>query len=356
MDYHGLIQKFPLNRPLSDFEIRAQLRLNAPPRNKPWGMGSVIKMNSTYLECVDKFYEDKGIISASGLVFVGMFIIFALLFTFDTIDAWADRTPETRRENLYFLAFVLVVLLGGIIYFGSFLRHELFRHTHYPIRFNRKNRMVYVTRLDGTVMAESWDKLFFTEGQCGGRAIGFGEIRDVRGHRLAEDGNTVLDSFALPYYSDVKFNFRFCLWEFIRIYMENGPADLMRRVEKVNDVADRREGFMTGWKLHHNFIFNHVGFLAYVVFPITLWYAAGRWIAMRTSKIPVWPSEVESACLIEPNDPYIIDRDHPPVELDEPDEPLVVDGEKELDDLLKELDETLESLKKPDARIDKLNE
>ena len=30
----------------------------------------------------------------------------------------------------------------------------------------------------------------------------------------------------------------------------------------------------------------------------------GRWIAMRTSKIPQWPQWVEEACVIDPNDPY----------------------------------------------------
>lgn len=38
-----------------------------------------------------------------------------------------------------------------------------------------------------------------------------------------------------------------------------------------------------------------------------------RWLAMRTSKVPRWPAEVEAASPIEPNDPYIKDaRSNPP--------------------------------------------
>ena len=35
-------------------------------------------------------------------------------------------------------------------------------------------------------------------------------------------------------------------------------------------------------------------------------------MASRTSKIPVWPKEVEDACAIEPGDPYVKDwRNNP---------------------------------------------
>ncbi|MDR2208595.1 MAG: hypothetical protein LBE22_06460 [Azoarcus sp.] len=315
MNYHGLTKKFQINRPLDEFEIQHQLRVNESSFDKPWGSSYVIKMNSTYLECVDKFFLDKGIISGGGVVLVAILIIFYL----GTLSIIADRWQGVMRskEDLYFMIYLTLLWGGAVIYICFFLRNEMFRYTHYPIRFNRKNRMVYVTRLDGTVMAESWDKLFFTEGECGGKFAGFGETRDIRGHRLAEDGKTVLETFALPHYSDVRAYHRFAVWEFIRRYMEEGPEQLMRRVPMVNDVADRRERFWAGFMHHYEFIQVHSGeFFALLSSPVLLLHAVGRWLAILTSKIPVWSAEVEAACQIDPNDPYVIDRDHPPKETD----------------------------------------
>jgi hypothetical protein len=313
MDFqrHGLIKKFILNRWLNDFELQHQLRQDEPKPDKPWGLRTVIKMNSTYLECVDKFFGEKGILSAVGLTGAGAFIIGFLSFVSITIGRWSSRTPEMHSENINFLIFDFVLCSGAVIFSWWFLlRHELFRRTHYPIRFNRKTRMVYVTRLDGTVMAESWDKLFFTEGDCNGR---YGELRDIRGHRLAKDGRTVLETFALPHYSYVSAPYRFVVWEFIRRYMEDGPEELMRRVPMVNDVTDRRECFFAGCGHQYSSMESNVGStFALLLSPVVLWFAIGRWAAMLTCKIPRWPAEVEAQCQIDPDDPYVIDRDHPP--------------------------------------------
>jgi hypothetical protein len=33
---------------------------------------------------------------------------------------------------------------------------------------------------------------------------------------------------------------------------------------------------------------------------------------MRTSKIPAWPEDIEAACAVDPNDPYIRDASNNP--------------------------------------------
>jgi len=309
MDFHGLLTKFEVNRPLLNWEISRQLHLSQPKMDKPWGQLSVIKMNSTYLECVDKFYADKGMMSAFGLTASAIVISAMIAITIIIIGNWPDSTPEVRRESIYALIFVLIICSGAHLLFRYMFNKELFRFTHYPIRFNRKNRMVYVTRLDGTVMAESWDRLFFTEGTGNG-------TRDVRGHRLAEDGVTVLETFALPLYGNEKRGYRFAFWEFARRYMEEGPEKLMTRVKWTVDISDRRESFWQGFQFHYLDAASVLGAGAVFLFPVILWYAIGRWIAMHTSKIPVWPAEVEAACQIEPNDPYLVDREHLPPPMD----------------------------------------
>ncbi|MDR0702309.1 MAG: hypothetical protein LBF61_07870, partial [Azoarcus sp.] len=187
----------------------------------------------------------------------------------------------------------------------TWLSKELFRYSHYPIRFNRKNRKVYFFRLDGTVMCEDWEKLYFT--------LGVGEEheeKEVRCHRLAEDGRTVLETYALPVPSQA--HKPRSQWEFVRRYMEEGPEKVLPLIDHVLDVhigKGRREGFIHGMKM----MYTDVGWLiAYVGSPLFLFYAIGRWIAMRVAKYPEWPAEVEAECAVEPDDPYLVDADHLP--------------------------------------------
>lgn len=105
---------------------------------------------------------------------------------------------ESLTKELAALGFMYLLAGTAIALFMWFLRKEFFRHTHYPIRFNRNNRMVYVFRLDGTVLAVPWDEVFFT--LCPAQMRG---VWEVRGHVLAEDQNTVKETFVLSYYGQL---------------------------------------------------------------------------------------------------------------------------------------------------------
>jgi len=308
MNYQGLIHKFPVDRVLTDWEIAHRLEIDKPvPSVKPWYQISVIRMNSTYLECVDKFFENKGIISAISVTIILIFAWFGLACLHLSVSRWFDLSPDDKQKEILMLLFVvsLSLFVIALTWFMMF-RYEFNRFTHYPIRFNRKNRMVYVTRLDGTVMAESWDKLFFGLADLEQTEPGF---CDIRGHRLAEDGRTVLETFAIPIYGHMDDKNLYCLWEFIRRYMQEGPQAFMDDLEIIMDVSDRRETLWNGYcRLATE---DATKGLDIVFFPVNFWYAIGRWIAMHTSKIPVWPAEVEAECQIDPDDPYIRDRDNP---------------------------------------------
>jgi hypothetical protein len=49
--------------------------------------------------------------------------------------------------------------------------------------------------------------------------------------------------------------------------------------------------------------------LYWMMFPFCLVVSLFRLIAMRTSKIPQWPKEVDASCAIDPDDPYAIEGD-----------------------------------------------
>jgi len=300
---------YPLNRPLTPFNKENQIFQKKPSPCPPWYELSVIKMNSTFLECPDKWFAEKGTISGPMLIIIVAFLAVMLAFPIILLIQWNGTLVENRIGAIFATLFVIFAS-SGVLWIGSFFfKKEMFRYTHYPVRFNRKTRKVYRFRDDGTIMVADWDKLFFYKGAVHGIS-GQISLAEVRCHHLAEDGETVLDTFALPSHSVPNDPFLLAQWEFVRHYMEVGPDDLVKNVPIVQDIADRREGFWAGFQTLQASAAGSYALLALLNVPFSLFYAVGRWVAMRTCKIPVWPAEIEAECQIEPNDPFIRDRDH----------------------------------------------
>jgi hypothetical protein len=310
MNYAGLLTKYPVNRSLNDFEAGCRLSTKQASQAYPWYQGAVLRMNSTSLELYDKFFAQKGI--ATTAFFIGFIMAFFPLvyFSIHTIDVWSHLDDERRISNIYDLVFIAVACSIPIFLLGRGLKREALQYTHYPIRFNRKNKMVYVFRQNGTVMAERWDKLWFTLADVGNNDM------EVRGHRLDKDGKTVLETFALPYYADENDPGLLSLWEFVRLYMEKGPnavpkdkdgkGNLADQIESAPFISEGHEGFWDGFMMFRV----HGSPVVTLFFPLFVLYAIGRAIAMITGKRPVWPEEIEKECEFSLDDPYLRDARH----------------------------------------------
>ncbi|GGC17966.1 DUF6708 domain-containing protein [Pseudoduganella buxea] len=317
MDFSGIIVPFLIKRPLTDQEKAHQLhqkrRLAVAPRDQL----SVIAMNSTYLESVDKWFGWKGTVS---LITVALMLIFTHSVG-QMAATWLLQAAGIKQTTLatgVLLANGLAALVVyGLILWGciTFLRRESFAYTHYPLRFNRKNRTVYVWRTNGTVLEVPWDDVFFTLAKVV-------EQWEVRGHVLAPDKLTIVESFALSH-SDLmshedldpasrRYSDRDTVrahWEFIRRYMEDGPEEASRQILFCMPVDGRRETAKGG--MHRVFVnFNGAPWpFLLMLSPILLLVSLFRILAMRTSKIPQWPDHVEAACAVEAGDPYAIAGD-----------------------------------------------
>jgi hypothetical protein len=311
----NLQNRYPVNRPLSEQEIRDHLSPDKRTRSNPKHQLSVIRMNSTYLECVDKFFEEKG----GGSTIAILFIVVASVFLIAITPDWLLEALEGDLEAALALLVMYAVGLPFIWLMWFLLSFEAFRLTHYPIRFNRKTRMVHWFRIDdktgdGAVQSEPWEKLYFTLRKID--ELSPIASWEVVAHRLSEDGKTVLETFGLPYTNtyDVRDRdpFIWSQWEFVRRYMEE-PEELgalADQVEFVMDIADRRETYWGG-------VLRYYGISgAAFLFPLFIIYGIGRQISLLTCKIPQWPAEIEASCQVEPNDPHLRDRDHlaPPPE------------------------------------------
>ncbi|MFC0574652.1 DUF6708 domain-containing protein, partial [Paraburkholderia solisilvae] len=183
---------------------------------------SVIHLNSTYLDMIDRWFTIRG----------GMSSILALVITFILIVAYwfivfLHALSDFEKGRMSLAVFVILFgVMSGLLFFVLMLAkrtigREFFTYTHFPIRFNRKTRMIHVFRHNGPggVLTVPWDQAYFHIGQ-GTQAR---SLLDLRGHVM--DGDTVVDTFAVGNFFNTEEPIR-QIWKFIVVYMEQGPQAL----------------------------------------------------------------------------------------------------------------------------------
>lgn len=304
MDYAGLDYRnlrYPVDRTLTASEQENRFDPKRPSGFDPSDYLSVIRLNSTLLELVDRWYHIKGF-----NVWLGSVIAVLSLCLFGAI-VWAFfYAPAEAGEE--WVLWVLLLLLGPVTLFLAWggiwlVRTEAFRFSHYPIRLNRVTRQVHVFRQNGTVLTTPWSSLHVVVGESSTPPLG--ATHDLRAHVLAEDGTTVKESFSLGYTWPAKPDSMSRFWEFIRRYMEepDGVNRTHDQVEFCLPVHDRKEGFAFG--VMRTFAPGGHWPILQLLFSIPFSLnALGRWAAMSTSRIPRWPAEVEAVNVVAADDPY----------------------------------------------------
>ncbi|MCK7413679.1 hypothetical protein L8O58_23160, partial [Enterobacter bugandensis] len=144
-------------------------------------MDSVIRINSTCLELVDRLYFSRG----SGTLIASFFfsLFFLNCFIWPLIQFLLLDTGKDRNWAGMIIVWLLVILpLSWLSY--KFLVLEVFNYTHYPIRFNRKNKTVYLFRNGKPVLVVPWHDLEFVRISNGGKP----ESWSIVGCTLADDG------------------------------------------------------------------------------------------------------------------------------------------------------------------------
>ncbi|MEW9208420.1 DUF6708 domain-containing protein [Citrobacter werkmanii] len=310
MNYTGLYTPYKLNRPLTENERHGQFCQGKRRRvNAIMDDSSVIRMNSICLETVCKYYSGTGISSsmiavlALGILIISIGVLVRSIF--DSI---------VHKIEFYWLGCFLSVLITitALFFLSKLLHKEWFRKTHYPIRFNRKNQMVYVYQVNGEVLSVPWSKIFFTSASSKGAMPEWG----IDGHLLADDGETVVNTFSLAVSVMGSKKLLSEYWEFIRCYMEEECVDdLADMVTLCPPVENRKEGYSFGLqyllKIDSRLEWIHLP----IKLPLALLASVARYIAMQTSTIPQWPQEVLDACQPDPDDPINVSAANNPAHL-----------------------------------------
>ncbi|WP_273827938.1 DUF6708 domain-containing protein [Providencia rettgeri] len=306
MDIYGLFPQFKLNRPLNERERATQLD------QKVWldfetdqlmPDLKVIEINSHYLEMVDKYYSSKGYLSF--IASIGAFLILGTFFS---------MIVKTIIYQQYSLEEMLGLLIIGIMAiptgFGMLflLKKEWFAWTHYPIRFDRKNRLVHAHRHDGSVFSARWEDIFFTT------AAMYGDDCYISGHVLADDGVTIVDTFCLPA-SHNNIPALKAHWEFVRRYMETGPEGLESRISFCLPIADKKESY--GFSFFYLMTIYNGAPIVLLPFlaPLAFLFSIPRYVGILTSRRPVWPESIQALCPVDKDDPYRLDASTNPKSL-----------------------------------------
>ncbi|CAM3492046.1 DUF6708 domain-containing protein [Burkholderia ubonensis] len=257
---------------------------------------SLIRLNSTYLDMIDRWYTIRGGIDTILMAMIAPGIFIAMLYAF-----FVHIMPVLIVENNYIVDVFLVVFFGVVAWLVFLvakppLSKEFFSFSYFPIRFNRKTRMIHVFRHNGPngVLSVPWDQVYFH--------IGKGEVNrdltDIRGHVM--DGDDVIDTFAVGHFFGRDEQPVRQIWKFIVTYMEQGPQALPK---------DMVIGTSTSRSWANCFLWAKSYCDIFLPIPLVNWVAAAlvtcmRWLIMQSCKDPVWPAEIEATSAIEPNDPY----------------------------------------------------
>ncbi|WP_336285204.1 DUF6708 domain-containing protein [Citrobacter arsenatis] len=294
----GLYRKFKINRPLADEDVKGHVnqQVHIPfQQSELVDDMAFIRLNSTYLEVADVYYKDRGVYALVGWVF------FLLTFGGWICFWWSSYIHSFA---IGFIIFFNVVLILDMLFCSLFIYKESFSLTHFPIRFNRRKRLIHLFHLNGRVKNYAWDDIYFTikssfEGYGGKQWY-------LCGHILAEDGITIRESFSVSMYDSRRENVvRF--WELVRRYME--APDGVKQAADIAwcflPVAEKRESF--GFGLCVLLVRGRHWLTQLLMLPFAFLQAFTRWFCMHTSKIPRWPDEVEQQCRVETGDKYNYD-------------------------------------------------
>lgn len=297
-------------RKLKDQERYNRLHLDRAVEN-PHAYGRVIRMNSTYLEIVDYMYKKRGMMSFFGIFAIGSIGLFVVFLLCGVISQYLDPNWDHHDESEMLWATLFMTIISSLFIIGFIALYrtigEWFRYTHYPIRFNRKNRMVYVFRGDDTILKVPWDEVYFTVLASVSRNTKY----NIWG-LVMKDSQTVEEKFNIGSDSFTESD-SLRYWEFIRRYMEKGVPAVIKApgLEYYLPIADKRETIHQGW-IALTSEYKSMPVFKTIITPFLALAFLGRFIHRWTSKVLLWPKDIENECRIKPSDPYIRDSSSNP--------------------------------------------
>ena len=288
---------------------------------------TVVQFNSTYLETTGRNERRRGDAVGWGLALGAL----ALFITSQSKFLFVNLINDFNILILILIIYSAVIMTMFYGLLVNVLSTELFTTWHYPIRFNRKTRKVYVRQYNRKVEVYNWDDLSFFIAYIS-------EDRDIRAVTFDKDGETVTGMFALAFQNNVIDQSLISYFEFIRRYMEGDDQQLKEVKEAVRyiyPIHSKRETPLMSFKRlilnvvhysHENMEYPKRTFRFYpvtiVILPLLALRYVGRVISMLTSYRHRFSKAIEVECQVDSNDPYDLNKHLPEGNLEQRNQPI----------------------------------
>jgi hypothetical protein len=309
---YDYLTRVSLNRPVTNKEASRRVDVHKPVADEATDAYTVFAMNDIYLEICDGSYRQQG---WGLLAFLVGFPAFAFLAGFCIQSAVVDTPAMVRSgEQGMFSAGMWVLAAINLLCCAltvAMLLRDCFNYRHKAVRFNRQTRMVYAFRHNGPggVISVPWDKAFFYPHRLPSNSMAGGAPTLMRCFVLDDAGKKIVDTFSFgartvngadestPIGKQVLYQIQ-ANFEFIRRYMEQGP-DAVPKVERYLARGPSLRASISVWFYGLGAVASAGGamrILTLLVSAPMFLLSILHYIAQLTSREPVWPTEIESAC------------------------------------------------------------
>ncbi|EHK67048.1 DUF6708 domain-containing protein [Achromobacter arsenitoxydans] len=275
--------------------------------------GSLYAHNETYIDVRTPNDEKRGVITAFAGCIYGMFIYAFFLALFVSIEKFMSGhrlSGEPLGGSDYFIFTIfpilwLVVLGIFLKYTFRFFRLESLTARRIIVRFNRITRKVYLLRPKhlGGILILDWDKTEVLMDKSMSELEGTGGFVVLiwdKGDGVDLQG-TPTDHLEMTFVGKPTRNASELLafWEYIRRYMEDGPAAAPAPKKLLTKFPWPWLSFKAAWGLDTRF-FRHSGLWVFVlinvlILPAILIHATGHWLSLLLCYEPRFPRVIEEA-------------------------------------------------------------
>ncbi len=297
----GWYPTFKCGRVLARREIESELRADSSVGYSPDDAFGIIRMNSTFVEFVERTFKLKGMAVTAMCSAFTLFEIVIMAFSFHSLYSH----PAISLGEKLALSIAMAAVLGGLgaMMWMLLLRKDLFQYTHYPVRFNRVTRKIYFFRHNdaGGVTVVPWGSpyAFFHIG----RGAQNRELRDLRCH-LLDRNQQIQQTYTVGHFWHHDDHI-LEQWALICRYMQDGPEgcydDPLDRVITLSSDPTLRNCWLMVILMMGTAL---MPLRTNLMFPIYGALALCRWLTFKTCRKPVFPPEIEAECEIDPEDPY----------------------------------------------------
>lgn len=219
-----LAQRYRNNRPLTEYEKRADVRRFDSSTFTPIDKG-IISIDDDSIEYVDRHFLYRGWALMGASVFIALGLIFVVAILHATASL-VDRVGPLESDDTYAIGGLVALVLGFLVFiFWKLLLRDVLRYQYYPVRFDRVAQQVHVfTGKRGKAVSASWQDVKFVIGRDKPLGPDEGHTYDLRG--LVMRGDQVVHTFAVGSDSGSSPAITLAHWEMIRHFMEEGRSAL----------------------------------------------------------------------------------------------------------------------------------